>query len=56
MRQVIYCGQNSIGGLTIWGKIASTGVDAMVDTEASTTVISPVNVNSLLSGEEKGIR
>ena len=46
MRQVVYCGQIGIGSLTIRCKIVGVGVDAVVDTEASATIISPVILDS----------
>ena len=50
MRQVIYCGQIGIGSLTIRCKIAGVGVDTVVDTGASTTIISPVILDSSIDG------
>ena len=50
MRQVIYCGQIVIGSLTIRCKIAGVGVDAVVDTGASATIIRPVILDSSIDG------
>ena len=50
MRQVIYCGEIGIGSLTIRCKIVGVGVDAVVDTEASATIISPVILDLSIDG------
>ena len=50
LRQVIYCGQIGTGSLTIRCKITGVGVDAVVDTGASATIISPVVLNSSVDG------
>jgi len=50
LRQVIYCCQIGTGSLTIRCKIAGVGVDAVVDTGASATIIIPVVLNSSVDG------
>ena len=50
LQQVIYCGQIGTGSLTIRGKITGVGVDAVVDTGASATIISPVVLNLSVDG------